>query len=109
MLKIAKIILISIFTLMLLNITVFANDATNINMNLMSEEDTNTIETNNAENNLNTEEPVTDDIGGTATPSNVSSIAQENMSFSNILNILIITVGIILILLAIAILIRLKS
>ena len=50
-----------------------------------------------------------DDIGGDATPSSVSSIAQENMSFSNILNILIITVGVILILLAIAILVRLKS
>lgn len=50
-----------------------------------------------------------DDIGGDATPSSVSSIAQENMSFSNILNILVITVGVILILLAIAILVRLKS
>ena len=50
-----------------------------------------------------------DDIGEDATPSSVSSIAQENMSFSNILNILIITVGVILILLAIAILVRLKS
>ena len=50
-----------------------------------------------------------DNIGGSVAPSGVSSIAQENMSFSNILNILIITVGVVLILLAIAILIRLKS
>lgn len=50
-----------------------------------------------------------DNIGGTMAPSGVSSIAQENMSFSNVLNILVITVGVILILLAIAILIRLKG
>ena len=63
--------------------------------------DTNTME--------NPEEFQQDSISGTAAPSGVSSIAQENMSFSNILNILIITVGVILILLAIAILIRLKN
>ena len=50
-----------------------------------------------------------DNIGGSVAPSGVSSIAQENMSFSNVLNILVITVGVILILLAIAILIRLKN
>lgn len=117
-----KIKILSIFTLALV-LLLFLNTAvlaTDINMNLPSE-DTNTV----SEDNVNTINNIQDagnavdtssntiatqdDIGGDATPSSVSSIAQENMSFSNILNILIITVGVILILLAIAILIRLKS
>ena len=95
--------------------------ATDINMNLT--QDTNTIDSNtigSIENTISdvineneTENTIatnpSDGIGGTAAPSGVSSIAQENMSFANILNILVITVGVVLILLAIAILIRLKS
>lgn len=95
--------------------------ATDIDMNLT--QDTNTIDSNtigSIENAIsdviNTNETgnttVTNPnggIAGTAAPSGVSSIAQENMSFANILNILVITVGVVLILLAIAILIRLKS
>ncbi len=118
-----KIKILSIFTLALV-LLLFLNTAvlaTDINMNLPSE-DTNTVsednvntinniqDTGNAVDNTSSNTIATqDDIGGDATPSSVSSIAQENMSFSNILNILIITVGVILILLAIAILIRLKS
>lgn len=117
-----KIKIFSIFTLALV-LLLFLNTAvlaTDINMNLPSE-DTNTVsednvntinniqDTGNIVDNSSNTIATQDDIGGDATPSSVSSIAQENMSFSNILNILIITVGVILILLAIAILIRLKS
>ena len=117
-----KIKILSIFTLALV-LLLFLNTAvlaTDINMNLPSE-DTNTVsednvntinniqDTGNIVDNSSNTIATQDDIGGDATPSSVSSIAQENMSFSNILNILIITVGVILILLAIAILIRLKS
>ena len=127
MLKISKkikILFLLFMILFLLNNVVLATD---INMNLPSDNNlvtyengtetnnidntgSNTIE--NAETNSNSitdASQTQDDVGGTAAPSGVSSIAQENMSFSNILNILLITVGVILILLAIAILIRLKS
>ena len=88
-----------------------AGDTNNIeDANLI---DTNTLDTNsiNDTNTVANEAPTSpnDNIGGTVAPSGVSSIAQENMSFSNILNILVITVGVILILLAIAILVRLKG
>lgn len=42
------------------------------------------------------------------TPSSVSGISEEGLGLTNILSILLITVGVILILLAIAIMIRLK-
>ena len=102
--------------------------ATDINMNLSNQNDTvidgNAVDSNSTDSNElinDTSSDVTnettntvdtfqqDSLSGTVAPSSVSSIAQENMSFSNILNILMITVGVILILLAIAILIRLKS
>ena len=102
--------------------------ATDINMNLSNQNDTvidgNAVDSNSTDSNElinDTSSDVTnettntvdtfqqDSLSGTVAPSSVSSIAQENMSFSNILNILIITVGVILILLAIAILIRLKG
>ena len=127
----AKILAIIIILFFVFNTTVLATD---INMNLPVDEsttgeatDTEGTDTNVADANAvaegeqdtnqitdltdagTTEEPLQDDVGGTAAPSAVSSIAQENMSFSNILNILVITVGVILILLAIAILIRLKG
>ena len=130
----AKILAIIIILFFIFNTTVLATD---INMNLpvdesttgentgtegtegtdMNVEDANAITEGEQDANQitdlteagTTEEPLQDDVGGTAAPSAVSSIAQENMSFSNILNILVITVGVILILLAIAILIRLKG
>lgn len=97
--------------------------AADIDMNLTAEDtnsiedanliDTNTLDTNSIDdtNTVANETPTSpnDNVGGTVAPSGVSSIAQENMSFSNILNILVITVGVILILLAIAILVRLKG
>ena len=106
MLKNFKIFIIFIIFLMVSSVNVFATD---INMNLQTNETTSneiTYDSNNIENSNNF---VDDGIGGEAAPSGVSSIVQENMSFSNILNILIITVGVILILLAVAILIRLKN
>ena len=110
MLKISKFLVILFIILFLLNVTVFATD---INMNLTQDEpatEGNENDVENIQDNLNNDfVPESDNIGGDAAPSGVSSIAQENMSFSNILNILIITVGVILILLAIAILIRLKN
>lgn len=133
--KLISIILLVALLFFILNTCVKATD---INMNLPVEseenivaedgnlisgeepvaEDTNTTENTQADLQNSTDglQDATDttltpqdDIGGDATPSSVSSIAQENMSFSNILNILVITVGVILILLAIAILVRLKS
>lgn len=110
--KISRIFFIIIIATILFSTICFATD---INMNLVPNEIDNTgiTESNDLVGNeiqdTTLNDVTTDDIGGVAAPSGVSSIAQENMSFSNILNILIITVGVILILLAIAILIRLKS
>ena len=127
MLKISKkirILFVLLIFFLFVNTIVLATD---INMNLPTDDNyvtyengtyTNNIDDNTGNNvgNTNTNNnsitdasQVRDDVGGTTTASNVSSIAQENMSFSNILNILLITVGVVLILLAIAILIRLKS
>ena len=123
MIKFLRISVILLFVLFLISTVVAATD---INMNLTSQENTtdlNTINSNTTdENGTDGNEiiddttdsgdisaPIVDSLGGSAAPSGVSSIAQENMSFSNILNILVITVGVVLILLAIAILIRLKG
>lgn len=116
--KILKILIMLFIILLMINTIVCATD---INMNLSNESnnpaDTNSISdsniindgTNSEQNSSNTLNSGTDNIGGAVAPSGVNSIAQENMSFSNILNILVITVGVILILLAVAILIRLKG
>ena len=112
MLKITKIFASLIIIIMSLSITVFASE---IDMNLTSNEtDANSTDINTTTNETTTTNTInlpattSGDIGGSAAPSSVSSIAQENMSFSNILNILVITVGVIIILLGVAILIRLK-
>ena len=122
MLKFSKIIKICIILLIIFLFVSSNVNATDINMNLeLPTTDTNSLDeelTNETpvdsiqdvlSNSLSDETQGSTDVGGDAAPSGVSSIAQENMSFSNILNILIITVGVILILLAIAILIRLKG
>ena len=106
MLKISKKFKIFFIVLMILLCANTLAFATDINMNLPAEGNANTVDNANQTNDTT---QAVDNIGGTAAPSSVNSIAQENMSFSNILNILLITVGVILILLAIAILIRLKS
>lgn len=105
------------FVLVLLFLITFSVSASAININMNSlPDDINTIsdgsstgddEVENIQDSI--QNTVGSDLNGTTVPSGVSSIAQENMSFSNILNILIITIGVILILFAIAILIRLKN
>ena len=113
----AKILAIIVILFFAFNTTAFATDIEGTEGTDMNVEDANAITEGEQDANQitdlteagTTEEPLQDDVGGTAAPSAVSSIAQENMSFSNILNILVITVGVILILLAIAILIRLKG
>lgn len=112
MLKFSKIFILLIILMLLCSVTVFA---TEIDMNLQADTDEeNTVEINTTDDDTTTNDTLPastssdDDLSGSAAPSSVSSIAQENMSFSNILNILVITVGVIIILLAIAILIRLK-
>lgn len=114
MVRISKIVKILLLLLIMILCNYSIVNATEINMNLPVENanDVATTETNEISGDLtnptNEITSLSDDISGTAVPSNVSSIAQENMSFSNILNILLIAVGVVLILLAIAILIRLK-
>lgn len=116
MLKAIKILTLLTVIIMSLSVTVFASE---IDMNLTSSETyENTADIDATSSGETTSQPVTNsltlpsttsgNINGSAAPSSVSSIAQENMSFSNILNILVITVGVIIILLGIAILIRLK-
>ncbi len=110
MLRFSKIFIFFMIIMMLFSVTALAAE---IDMNLVSDETgENTVNINAATDNsmANDTLPATTsgDIDGSAAPSGVSSIAQENMSFSNILNILVITVGVIIIFLAIAILIRLK-
>ena len=116
MLKISKkvkILFVLFIILFALNTVVFATD---INMNLPSDDSLVTYEngtdTNNIDNNASNEisntdtnsnsitdaSQIQDDVGGTAAPSGVSSIAQENMSFSNILNILLIIVTLLILL-----------
>lgn len=110
MLRFSKIFVFFIMLMMLLSVTVFASE---IDMNLVSDETgENSVNINTSIDGTISNDTLpastSGDIGGSAAPSGVSSIAQENMSFSNILNIFVIAVGVIIILLAIAILIRLK-
>ena len=90
--------------------------ASNINMNLASG---NTISENIVQNENETladenilNEPTTDLIEEspiqTSSPSSVTATTEEGLGLSNVLSIILITVGVVLILLAIAIIIRLK-
>lgn len=106
--------LLFIILLFTLNISL----ATDINMNLDPIQDS-----SNAENVLEEENLVEDfsneiideeeDSTSTSTPSTtistLSSVPDEGLSLTNILNILLIVVGVVLILLGIAILIRIHS
>ena len=106
--KFLKISIILLVTLLFISSFSYATD---INMNLTVPE-TNSEDLNVTANEVEDQNLVStpnDPLSGSMSPTDVSSIAEENMSFSNILNILIITVGVIIILLAIAILIRLKG
>ncbi len=87
--------------------------ASNINMNLASE---NSVSENVADtvNNSLVDENITDDLvdnvsqAEVTTPSSVTATTEEGIGLSNVLSIILITVGVVLILLAVAIIIRLK-
>ena len=103
--------------------------ATNIDLNLPgitsenNEQMTNNVETVNNEQTANNVENSIENISNTVDnsittpstpaetlqPSGVSTSAETELGITNIINILLITVGVILILLAIAILIRLRG
>lgn len=107
--------------------------ATNIDLNLPgitsenNEQMTNNVETvnneqtaNNVENSIKNTSNAVDNVvdnsittpstpAETLQPSGVSTSAETELGITNIINILLITVGVILILLAIAILIRLRG
>lgn len=85
--------------------------ASDINMNLVENGTENEIM--NDENAIVDDNPVDDtqittDIDTITPPSSVGTTAEEGLGLTNVLNILLITVGVVLILLAIAIIIRLK-
>ena len=87
--------------------------ASNINMNLASENSVSENVTNTVNNSL-VDENITDDLvdnvsqAEVTTPSSVTATAEEGLGLSNVLSIILITVGVVLILLAVAIIIRLK-
>lgn len=94
--------------------------ATDINMNLQSVNDSQTLNTsynnsysNNASQNTTSGQTSNNSTvlssTSSTTVSTSSSNSDEGLSFTNILNILLIVVGIVLILLGVAILIRMKS
>ncbi len=115
---------IKIFSFILIIVAILINFysvyATDINMNLTSNEavpnevtagDVNTVD---LESSL-TDNTVAPDLDASLTSqeetisaSSVGTLSEQGLSLSNILSILLITVGVILILLAIAIIIRLK-
>ena len=93
--------------------------ATDINMNLpTTNQNSNVTSTPDLVNSTdsNTYQGTQDNVppsgdsnaSSTVTPSSVSGISEEGLGLTNILSILLITVGVILILLAIAIMIRFK-
>ena len=87
--------------------------ASNINMNLASENSVSKNVTDTVNNSLVVEN-ITDDLvenvsqAGVTTPSSVTATTEEGLGLSNVLSIILITVGVVLILLAVAIIIRLK-
>ena len=108
--KIIKILLIYLISFILIaNFNfIFASD---IDMNLTE----NLTESSNEESNEESNEnfimsPVDEQetFGETTSPSSIGSISDDGLSMTNILNIILITIGILLILFAIAIIIRLK-
>lgn len=104
-------IILIMFSIFISFYSVYASD---INMNLVSNEtnsneiieDDNSILVDDTTNDVQTQLPT--DTDSLTPPSSVGTVAEEGLGLSNILSILLITVGVILILLAIAIIIRLK-
>lgn len=112
-----------IITIMLMLILPNFLQATSIDMNLTNtlNSNTNTNEiNNNLANTSNTSNQITNANDNTNIPSNpqtviqssstssLSNLPEANLGLSNILSIILIVIGVLLILLAIAILIRLK-
>ncbi len=101
-------------TFLFLSSTVFATD---IDMNLQpnnnstgySSQENSIDDEDDYDNTLNNSVETDNSIDQSTTVKSVSSVAEESFGLSQILNILLIVVGIVLILLAIAILIRLNS
>ena len=101
-------------TFLFLSSTVFATD---IDMNLQpnnnstgySSQENSIDNEDDYDNTLNNSVETDNSIDQSTTVKSVSSVAEESFGLSQILNILLIVVGIVLILLAIAILIRLNS
>ena len=113
MYKSLKIFFILIFLLMIIlpNLA----QSTNLDMNLTNNLDYNNV-TNDANQNLsnttvenqNTNTSYNPQIFQSGTTSSFSNLPEANLGLSNILSIILIVIGILLVLLAIAILIRLK-
>ena len=124
--KVLKIIFILLF-LLYVNISVVS--ATDINLNLPGTSD-NTVDNaidNTVNGNIeyeqtstnelidpnsvgaNIEDPFTDVTTENLQPSGINTASESGLGITNIINILLITVGVILILLGIAIMIRLKG
>lgn len=108
--KIFSIILLILFVIF----SCYKVSATDIDMNIVDESsDSNTVDTNTTDSPDNTDDPTaqtpSDSVDGQLSPSGVGAIQEDGLSLSNILNIFVITIGVILILLAIAIIIRLNK
>jgi len=98
-----------ILVMLVFAINIYKVSANDINITSNSA-DNNTIAGDNVSNSVtgNEDENNSGIFTDQLSASNVGAIEEEGLSLSNIISILVITVGIILILLAIAILIRLK-
>ena len=103
---------IMLVTLLLIFIVFSSNCfAVNVDMNLASnlaDEGTNVVN-NNVISNTSTTNTNTAESTDSATFSNLSSLPESELGLTNILNILLIAVGFVLVLLAIAILIKIKK
>lgn len=104
-------IILIIFSMFISFYSVYASS---IDMNLVSNEtsDQNTID-NETTDNTNIDDNIGSQVPSESgdeivPPSSVGATAEDGLGLTNILNILLITVGVILILLSIAIIIRLK-
>lgn len=104
--KIVSILGFVFLLLVLINSFVYAAD--DINMNLT----TNNFTSNETGTNTSVPAPTTNTSTNNSTSANISSITslpEASLGLSNILNILLVVVGVLLVLLSIAILIRLKN
>lgn len=114
--RLLKVFLILVIALsFFMNLSVFATEANDVNTPVTTSLDSNNTSTNNTVNNTTESNTQQNDVqtnsNNSKTSTQVSSIAsvdEGELSISDILNILLIAVGLVIILLAGAILIRLK-